>query len=270
MSIRINEFHTIVERFAPSILKEKYDNVGLMVGYEEQQIENMLVAMDCTMEVIEEAIEKRCNFIFTHHPLLFIKPSTITTETLKGKKILKLIKNDIALYSAHTNLDSVFNGINDYAAKILGYSSIEIMDKSKVNDFQEHSGIGRILQLEEELSLKDLCKKVKNVYSSDTLKYSGNDEWRVKRVALINGSGQDYFSLAKDMGVDCIITGDTTYHFVSDLVEEGIAIIDPGHFDTEWTAFKMVINDLEKNLIDVGFNGNIIFSETCRNPYKVL
>lgn len=270
MSIKVKEFHDVIEKIAPSILKENYDNVGLMVGDLDQQIGNILVAMDCTMEVIEEAVEKGCNFIFTHHPLLFIKPATITTETLKGKKILKLIKNDIVLYSAHTNLDVVYNGINDYAAKIIGYDSIEIMDKSKINGFQKHSGIGRILELKEEMLLKDLCEKVKKIYSSETLKYSGSEEWRIKRLALINGSGQDYFSLAKDMGVDCIITGDTTYHFVSDLVEEGVAIIDAGHFETEWTAFKMVVNNLEKKLSDIGFNGNVIFSEVCRSPYKIL
>lgn len=270
MSVKVKEFHAIIEKVAPSVLKEKYDNVGLMIGDMEQHIGNILVAMDCTMEVIEEAVEKGCNFVFTHHPLLFIKPATITNETLKGKKILKLIKNDIALYSAHTNLDSAFNGINDYAAKIIGYESIEVMDKSKINGFQEDSGIGRILELKETIVLKDLCEKVKELYSSKTLKYSGNEKWKIKRVALINGSGQDYFSLAKDMGADCIITGDTTYHFVSDLIEEGIAVIDPGHFDTEWSAFKIVVNNLEGKLRNIGFNGNIIFSETCRNPYKVL
>lgn len=270
MPIRVKEFHTIIEKVAPAILREKYDNVGLMIGDMEQSIGNILVAMDCTMEVIDEAIEKKCDFIFTHHPLLFIKPNTITTETLKGRKILKLIKNDIALYSAHTNLDSAFNGINDYAARIIGYDSIEIMDKSKVNGFQDHSGIGRILELKEEISLKTLCERVKRLYNSDSLKYSGNEEWKIRKIALINGSGQDYFSLAKDMGADCIITGDTTYHFVSDFVEEGIAIIDSGHFDTEWTAFKMVVKDLEKNLIDNGFQGKLIFSEACKSPYKVL
>ena len=91
MPLMVRDICSIMEKFAPEILSESFDNVGLMVGNLEANVSSILVALDCTLEVIEEAKEKNCNFILTHHPLLFHKPSSITSETLLGKKIIKLI-----------------------------------------------------------------------------------------------------------------------------------------------------------------------------------
>lgn len=109
--MKIDKLIKIMETIAPPNLKESYDNVGLMVGDREADVAKILVALDCTLEVIEEAKALGADLILSHHPLLFRKPSTITTDTLLGRKIIELIKNDIALYSSHTNWDSVSAGI---------------------------------------------------------------------------------------------------------------------------------------------------------------
>lgn len=271
MSLKVVDIKNIIEGFAPVRLKESYDNVGLMVGDLDAEVTSILIALDCTLEVIEEAIAKKCNLIITHHPLLFIKPSTITTETLTGKKIIKLIKNNINLYSAHTNLDSVEGGINDSLMKILGYNKYDIMEISEnISSNEEKSGIGRIAVLNRPTTLLELCNKVKETLELPFVRFSGKGSLEVNKVAIINGSGQDYFLLAKKLGADCIITGDTTYHYVSDFREEGIGIIDAGHFGTEWLPYRKIGLIISQGLKDMGFDNEVIFSEKNIEPYNII
>ena len=128
MTLKVRDIDKIMEEYAPARFKESYDNVGLMVGDKECEVTSILVALDCTLEVIEEAKKKGCNVILTHHPLLFKKPTNITTDTLLGRKILELIKNDINVYSSHTNLDSVKGGINDIIMEFLGFENYYIIE----------------------------------------------------------------------------------------------------------------------------------------------
>lgn len=269
MNLKVKDIDKILEEHAPAKFKESYDNVGLMVGDRECEVNSILVALDCTLEVIDEAIKKGCNFILTHHPLLFRKPSNITTDTLLGRKILKLIQNNINLYSSHTNLDSVEGGINDIIMKMLGfdnYRTIELSDRRSDND--NVTGIGRIATLSDSVTLEEMCYKIKKSLNIPFIRYSGEESCKIKKVAVINGSGQDYFSAAKRLGADCIITGDTTYHYVSDFSEEGICIIDAGHFGTEWPAMKAVAKWLETKIESKGFKCPVHESELSQNPYK--
>ncbi|MBC2579225.1 Nif3-like dinuclear metal center hexameric protein [Clostridium sp. DJ247] len=270
MNLRVKDIHRIMEEHAPSKFKESYDNVGLMVGDSLCEVTSILVALDCTLEVIEEASKKGCNLIFTHHPILFRKPSNITTDTLLGKKIIKIIQNNINVYSSHTNLDSVVGGINHIIMELLwfnNFKTIELADKR--DDSDKDTGIGRIAVLDEAVTLSQLCDIIKNRLHIPYIRYSGDEDMNVKKVAVINGSGQDYFNAAKRLGADCIITGDTTYHYVSDFQEEGVAVIDAGHFGTEWPAMEIVAKWLKNKIESMGFSNSVFLSECNRNPYKI-
>lgn len=270
MALTVRDIKKAMEEFAPTKLKESYDNVGLMVGDLDKEVTSILVALDCTEDIIEEALEKKSNLILTHHPLLFKKPSSITGETLTGRKIMKLIKNDISLYSAHTNLDAVEGGINDTVMNLLGFNEYITMELSSGRDLNDNkSGIGRLATLDEGITLKDLCAKLKKSLKIPYVRYAGEESMTIKKIAVINGSGQDYFSIAKKIGADCIITGDTSYHYVSDFCEEGIGIIDAGHFGTEWPAFKVLAYMLEIKLQRMGFKNKVIVSERARDPYRI-
>ncbi len=258
---RVKDIIKIMEEFAPINLKEDFDNVGLMVGDKEKEVKKILLSLDCTLEVIEEAKEKDIDLIITHHPLLFRKPSSITTDTLTGKKIIELIKNDISLYSSHTNLDSASGGLNETIVNILGYESKELIEVNR-NARNENEGLGRIIKLDKEISLDDLVKQVKEKLNINALKIVKASE-KVKKIAVINGSGSSFFDMAYKKGADCIITGDTTYHFASDYKEMGVSIIDTGHFLSEWIVFLEVINKLKDKLNEV----EIIISKNSNDPY---
>ncbi|MEW9097242.1 MAG: Nif3-like dinuclear metal center hexameric protein [Clostridiaceae bacterium] len=271
MSLKVKDLMDIMEDYAPLKYKEDFDNVGLMVGDPEDEVKSILVALDCTLDVIEEAKEKGCNFILTHHPLLFIKPKNITTKTLQGKKIIELIKNDINLYSSHTNLDSTIDGLNDLIVKLLGYDHWKVMEDKNPHEVGENKvGLGRIVDLNTPLTLEELCNKVKETFSISTLKYSGKESTVIKKLALINGSGNDFLYKAKGMGADCIITGDTTYHYASDLAEEGICVIDIGHFESEWPTMKIVGNWLQNKINFNGYTNKVHVSEKTVSPYKYI
>jgi len=251
-----------IEKFAPKYLKEDFDNVGLMVGDKEKEVKKILLALDCTLEVIEEAEENNVDLIITHHPLIFRKPSSITTETLIGKKIIELIKNDISLYSSHTNLDSAENGLNETIINLLGYEKGEIIEVNKNARDNKREGLGRVITLEKEMLLDDLVLSVKEKLNIPGVKVVKAKE-TVSKLAIINGSGQDFFQRAESMGADCIITGDTTYHYASDYKEMGISIIDTGHFASEWLVYLNVINKIKDIFMDV----EIITSKKAEDPY---
>ena len=247
--IKVNNIINEMELLAPTYLKEDFDNVGLMVGDKKRGISKILLALDCTNEVIEEAKKENVELIITHHPLIFKRPSSITTDTLQGKKIIELIKNDISLYSSHTNLDSVENGLNDTIVSILGFDNSKILEKNKRDD---KAGLGRIVSLKESIQLEDLISKIKKSLNINNLRVvKGKD--KVNKIAIINGSGQDFIGKAVALGADCIITGDTTYHFASDYKEMEISILDVGHFASEQITFFNVMENLKEKFKDVEF-----------------
>jgi dinuclear metal center YbgI/SA1388 family protein len=269
MSVKLSEIIRVIEKFAPKEFKEEYDNVGLMVGDKEADVSAILVSLDTTLKVIEEASLKKCELIISHHPLLFRKAASVTEDTLIGRKIRKAIQNNINIYASHTNLDVRANGINDLLIKLLGFDRAVVMEKSANPRAGSEDGIGRLVVLEEPINLSTLCAKVKESLKLSFIRYSGDENWPIKKLAVINGSGQDYFSLAQKLGADCIISGDTTYHYVSDLYEEGIAVVDAGHYGTEWPSMMLFAENLKMLLKESSIELPVVISEQNFDPYKV-
>ena len=253
-----------IEKFAPEFLMEDYDNVGLMVGDENKEVKKVLLALDCTNEVIKEATSLKCDLMITHHPLLFKRPKNIIKGDLIGDKVIALVKKDIALYSCHTNLDSAKNGINETIVNMLGFKSSQIIEPNEYGKYKD-GGLGRLVRLEKEILLCDIIKIVKENLNIENMRIVRGSE-NVKVLAIINGSGQDLFYKAKSLGVDCIITGDTTYHFASDFKEMEISIIDAGHFSTEYLVFLKTLEFLKEKFKDVEF----IASQKCKDPYDFV
>lgn len=261
---KVKDIANSIEKFAPNLLKESYDNVGLMVGDMNKEVNKILLSLDCKLDTIEEAKNNNVDLIITHHPLLFKKPSKIVRGDLQGDKIINLIQNDISLYSCHTNLDSAENGINQIIVNILGFNNSVIIEKSKVKGF-ENAGIGRMVSLNNELSPLEVISLVKEKLNIQNVKAAIGTR-KIKKIAIINGSGQDFFEASKNLGADCIITGDTTYHFVSDYNEMGMTIIDAGHFNTESIVFYKVMESILEQFSGV----KLIKSSNAKDVYEFL
>lgn len=240
--VKLSWVTKILENFAPICLAEDWDNVGLLVGDSQMQVSRVLVALDATPAVIDEAVAGGYNLIITHHAPIYQPLKNITTTTATGRKIIKLLKNDIALYTAHTNLDAANGGVNDRLAKVLGIVNTQPMVQDKNNI---KCGIGRVGCLPVETTLAKLAQDIAETLGLRMVRYCGNGNAKIKKVALCGGSGMSYVSNAH--GNDVYITGDIKYGDANTAVEAGLNLIDITHYAGELPVLDVIVDLLRTN-----------------------
>lgn len=240
-------------------LAEKWDNVGLMLGSNNNEVSRVLVCLDVTTSVVEEAIANNVNLIVSHHPLIFkpLKNIDYTTD-FKSRIIRNLIKNDISVISFHTNLDSATLGLNDYLAKILKLNEIQVLFEHSLDNT---AGLGRIGKLTNSLKLNDFITYIKNCFSLETVSAVIGDEKEISTIALLGGSGADFIYTIPE--VDVYLTGDVGYHAALDAIEMKKNIIDVGHFT------ENLVKDLLLDYISE-LNVEVIKSTVEKSPFKIL
>lgn len=265
MAVRLKELIDLLEAAAPPQLKEPWDNPGLAVGDPDQLIDKVMVGMDVTKELIEEARAAGAQLLLTHHPLLFLRPDAITPATAQGTKLRELIRHDLAAYSAHTNLDKVKGGMNDDLMALLGFSDWTILDEAT----PEGDGIGRSAVIEA-IPLQELARSIAGTLEAASLRFAGDPARLIRSVAVINGSGAEFIQMAADKGIDCVITGDTKYHEVLDALDMGVSVIDPGHFASEWKIFARAMARVQSHAQEQLGACEFIYSVTARDPYRRL
>ena len=239
--MRISEISDIIESYAPGMLAEDYDNVGLLLGNGEREAKKVLLSLDVDEFVAEEAVRWGADMIVCHHPIMFSPIKKITSETSEGRCILKLIENKIALYAAHTNLDSAKGGLNDLMCEILSLENCSPLSGDS------DTGIGRVGDLPYEMTLGELAERVKELFSLDCVRYSGAANRKVKTIALCSGGGGSLVYDAVSSGADVYISGDLKYNNVRDLVFSGMGFVEIPHYSSEIFAPRL----FEKLLQDV-------------------
>lgn len=255
--MKVRDIINILERKFPKINAEDWDNVGLLIGDYNREVKKIQFSLDATLESVENAISQKVDMLITHHPIIFKAIKDITEQNVLGKKIRDLIKNDINVYSIHTNLDSSIDGLNDYVLKKIGISEYKILDF----DENKNCGIGRVFKLGEEKSLKDFLEEFKLKLKILNLRVISNDlNKKIKEIALINGSAMSYWRKAKKEKVDLFITGDIDYHDALDALESGLNIVDFGHYESEHFFYEILIEELSNNGLEfLVFNREPIF-----------
>ena len=270
----------ILDGFAPRKLAESWDNVGLLLGDGSRKVNSIMVCLDTPEWVVEEAINKKVDMIICHHPLIFNPLKRITNDDPIGRKIMKLIKNNISVYAMHTNFDSTIGGMNDILMERLGFGNSEILDPRAhpyeevaydiiplENKFENY-GLGRIGELDEAVTLQVYAERVKNLLGIKSLKIIGNGEKIIKKVAVIGGAGSSYWQKAKIKGADVLITGDISYHTQVDALEGGIALIDGGHFGTEKVIMSFMTEKLRDLLKEKGYKDLLIEASIENNEIE--
>lgn len=364
------EIIQLFEQFSPKSYAMEGDKIGLQIGRLNKPIEKVMIALDVLEEVVDEAIEKNVQLIIAHHPPIFRPLKAIATETPAGRLIEKLIKHDIAVYAAHTNLDVANGGVNDLLAEALQLKNTEVLyptfetklkklvvyapeeneeelkqalgkagagaignyshcsfstsgigqflpgeaanphigqmgQLESVNEvrietiFPEHLekkilsamfkahpyeevaydiyalenkgeilGLGRIGEIQE-LSLAEFAEHVKQCLDVKGVRVVGDMTAKVKRVAVLGGDGNKYFTSAKFKGADVYVTGDMYYHVAHDAMMMGLNIVDPGH-NVEKVMKKGVAIQLEKMCKEKGYEVSIFASDLNTDPFQFV
>lgn len=248
-----------------SVLKPKlayeWDNVGLGIGELSSEVKRILVTLEITESVIDEAITKKADMIISHHPLIFKPLKTIKDSDAKGSMILKLIKNSIAVYVAHTNFDILDGGLNDYVADL-----IELQRVGKLA-YENEEGIGRYGFLLKPMNLNEFINYLKDKLKIDELRLIEGGKHTINKVGLVTGSGIEYADDAFSMNCDVYLTGDVKYHDAQDWLLKGMNIIDFGHYGSEIHFRESMINFLKKEI-----DGGVVYliSDALKDPFRAV
>ena len=240
---------------------EDWDNVGLLIGDNTKEVNNVLFCLDVTEKVVQKAVDNNVDLIISHHPVIFSGLKRITNETLHGRKLLKLIENKIAVYSIHTNSDFAINGLNDFIMDKLNLDGEKIIfNEHKFEEYNSiknkmehvHGGLARIKILNKEMKLEDMLEKIKDSLGISYVRYVGNKNRLIKKIGLVTGGGSSFMHEVADK-VDVFLTGDLRYHEALDALEEGRILVDIGHFESEYLFVDLMEQEMSKF-----FNGKMI------------
>lgn len=257
--MKAGEIAEILENLSPVKYVCGWDNVGMHVGRFDKEVKKLIVSLDIDDRAVNTAVRMGADMIVSHHPLIFNGIKKINDNDFIGKRIITMIENGINGYCMHTNFDSV-GGMAAEASDRMKLGNTVVLE-----EILDGEGIGRVGDLEKEVTVRELCEEVKKVFSLDKVVLYGNESAIVKRVAISPGSGKSEIGFAILKGADAIITGDINYHSGIDAVAEGIAVIDAGHYGLEHIFIEKVGNYLLENTKDVE-----IIKMDIDNPQKYI
>ena len=245
----VREIEEALFTMAPKVGAMEWDNVGHLVGDPEAQVSRVLVALDITQAVVEEAVAAGCQLIVSHHPVIWGGAKSVTDQTPTGRKLLALAENHIAAICAHTNLDTVADGVNDALARRLGLSDIAQLKQDGVDGRGRPYGIGRVGRVEEQ-PLKDFARFVKKELGANGVRLVDGGR-PVRKVAVGGGSCSDMMGDALALGCDTFVTADVKYDGFLDAKALGLNLIDAGHFPTENVVCPVLRDWLDSQFSDV-------------------
>lgn len=246
----VNDIATHIEKLSPTYLACEWDNVGLIIGNKSNYVNKILVTLDVDIDVVSEAVKNGCNLIVSHHPLMFHPVKRLNDEVADQKVLIELVKNNISLYSAHTNLDVAPGGLNDYMAAKLGMEDTNILEITGEFDGKV-CGFGRYATLKSPMKLYEILNLCKNVFSLDAIKYCGDKNRLIRKVAINCGGGSGSLSECYKYDIDLFISGDFKYNTFRDAYENGICVIDAGHYNSEFIVKDLLLEYISKDFNDI-------------------
>lgn len=254
------EVMDVIERGCPKRYALEWDNVGLLAGRDDREVKRIYVALDATDEVVREAVSWGADMLVTHHPLIFGGLRQITNGDFIGRRLLELIRGDIAYYAAHTNYDVARMG--ELSAGFLKLVDQEVLE---LTCEEETEGIGRVGSLQTSVSLREFCEEVKRVFQLETVRVFGEPDSEVRRAAICPGSGKSAIKAALRKQADVLVTGDIGHHEGIDAVAQGLAVADAGHYGIE----HIFIEDMRRYLLEHLENVEVI-GAPVRHPFASI
>lgn len=289
--MKLKEIKSFLEGMAPLAVQESWDNSGLQIGCSDKDIHKVMVCLDLTEAVLDEAEAIGADLVISHHPLIFKGLKSISGNTYQERCVRKAILSDIAVYSAHTSLDNILGGVNHKIASLLGLSSLRWLDSGEsaegcdekcggaaekscgegaegkcggADAVARASGSGLIGELKEPVAAAEFLHTVKTVFDVKALKHSPlSSATTIRSVALCGGAGAFLLPQAVAKGADCFISGEFHYH---DYFDPGTLLIELGHYESE-----QFTQDLLKESLEKAFPGlEVVKTSINTNPQEWL
>lgn len=266
MAAVLSDLLAAMDEFWPLAGADDWDAPGLVAGSRSDRISRVLLTVDVTDEVIEEAIAGEFDLIVAHHPMLLRGVKSVAQETAKGSILAKAIKNDVAIYAAHTNADIVPRGVSAALACALGLeNSRPLVEKGP------QTGHGRIGTLSGVESLGEFSKLLARVIPSTAsgVRVAGSFEAPIRKVALCGGAGDAFLDSAYESGADVYVTSDLRHHPVQEVLERARAekrafsVIDISHWAAEWMWLEWASQDIQGRFASV----QVVVSEIRTDPW---
>ena len=261
--MKIKEVLSALERFAPLPLQESWDNAGLQVGLTETEVSGALLCLDVNEKIVDEAIQKGCNLVVSHHPLLFRGLKTISDLTDVQRTVMKAVRKGVCVISMHTNMDNAKGGVNYKMAEKLGLRDVQFLAPKMVDGVESGSGV--IGELPEAQASDDFVLAVKKAFGVECAMCNELLRRPVRKVALCGGAGDFLLGDALKAGADAFITGEMHYHQYFGY-EQQIQICVIGHYQSEQYTAEIFRDIIEKECPGV----KTYIAETCTNPILYL
>lgn len=261
--IPLQKLLNILEECAPAHLAEDWDNPGLLISPEKPEIQTILVALDATPAVAQEAADRGADLVLTHHPLFFNGVKHILHDAPDTAAAWRLVRHGIGLYAAHTNLDAAKGGVNDALAGALVLTDVQPL--SLAPDHTEFTA--RIGKLPAPMALSAFAAYVGKKLDTCAI-YAGDGDMTVQTIALVGGSGGEYLQSARAAGAEVLVTGEAKHYagITADVL--GMGLIVAGHHETECVVLAPWIEALHKRLEAVQCKVDFVLSKAGTPPFS--
>ncbi len=237
--MKVKDIISVIEEFAPLSVQESWDNSGLCVGSPDDDVTSVLLGLDCTPALVDEAVAFGADMIVTHHPLIFKGVRKISPEDQTGEAIIKAIRAGISIYAAHTSADKVLAGVSGAMAERLGLKNVRILDEDG-----DGTGLGTVGEFEVPMTSEEAVAFVKERFGLKVLKASKPVDGKIERVAMCGGSGGSLIGEAMKSGAQLYISGDISYH--NFFTGPHFMIMDIGHYESEIEIVDILFSLIRK------------------------
>ncbi len=240
--VTVKDISDYIDSLAPYSTKCQWDNCGILVGDENNEVHKIGFALDLTMETLNDAVENEVDMIVTHHPIIFKAQKSF----LKGNMAYELAYHGISAVSAHTCFDCARGGVNDVLCELFGLTDVEKVPSEEC--IVPMVRIGN-LRCEDKLTSVQFAKLVSEKLGTTVRLVES--ERKIGRVAVCGGAGMDFFEDAVNMGADAYVTGDISHHEMLEAKAMGVTVIASGHFETENPAMAYLKKYIEEKFSDI-------------------
>lgn len=256
--MKCKDIIALLEQELPVKYAVQGDKTGFQVGNPEKEVNHIFIAVDATEETIEEAIGAGADMLLTHHPMLYSPLATVTSDTLNGRRVIKMIEHGLCYMSTHTNYDSC-------RMANLAAGRLELTECRVLEEVADGLGIGKVGNLPKEMTVKECACFVKEKFNIPSVRFWGDGDRKVQVAAICPGSGRSVIGCCHAQGAEVFITGDVDHHTGIDQADDALPIIDAGHYGVEHIYIEDMYRLLSEKCPDIRLTRAKI-----RHPFEIV